>query len=227
MSILRSPLPVLTNDNNTLNVDIPDKFIYEASKFRRSMMVYDCALQEITTKLSVLDLELGLSSSRNPIDSIKSRIKSPKSIISKMQKLDLDISVEAMKQNLNDIAGVRVICPYIDDIYDVVKMIEKQDDIEVITVKDYITNPKDNGYRSYHMIIEIPVFLSSGKHYTKVEIQLRTIAMDFWASLEHGIRYKKEHRHIQEVSTSLKECADIIAKTDKKMLEIRNLIDDE
>lgn len=226
MSLVRRREPIFRL-NETIGFDIPEKFIHEGSRFQRAMMVYECALQEIMTKLSVLDSELGLTSSRNPIDSIKSRIKNPISIINKLNRIDKEISVESMKQNLHDIAGVRVICPYIDDIYDVVRMLEKQDDVNVVQVKDYIKHPKSNGYRSYHMIVEIPVYLSTGKHFTKVEIQLRTIAMDFWASLEHGIRYKKNHPHLEKAHDELKACAETIAETDEKMLSIRNLIADE
>ncbi|QIK70885.1 GTP pyrophosphokinase family protein [Erysipelothrix sp. HDW6C] len=191
------------------------------------MLLYECAVEEISTKLKILDRELAHLTPRNPIAMIKSRVKKPQSIVDKLIRDDCPISVESVRENLNDVAGVRVICSYIDDIYTLSNMISGQDDIRVIEVKDYIQNPKENGYRSLHMIVEIPVFLSAGKYYVRVEIQIRTIAMDFWASLEHEIRYKKNHKHIASVSDALQECAETIALTDQKMLDIRTLIDDE
>lgn len=222
--MIPADISLITNGEN---IEVPEGFISEAKKFRRALLIYDCALREITTKLSVLDAELAHLSSRNPISAIKSRVKSPQSIATKLLREKLPLTVESMKHHLNDIAGVRVICSYIDDIYEVAEMLMKQDDLHIIAVKDYIKEPKDNGYRSYHMIVDIPVFLSSGKHFTRVEIQLRTIAMDFWASLEHEIRYKREHQHLSQVADALKICADTIAYTDEKMLNIRRLIEDE
>ncbi|CAM2833622.1 GTP pyrophosphokinase [Erysipelothrix tonsillarum] len=212
---------------NNQKFKVPTDFVNQTKNFIALMLLYDCAVREITTKLEILDKELGTLTPRNPITTIKSRVKKPQSIVEKLLRLQVPLNVESIPLYLNDVAGVRVICSYIDDIYIVADMISKQDDIRVIEIKDYIRFPKDNGYRSLHMIVEVPVFLSDGKHGAKVEIQIRTIAMDFWASLEHEIRYKKDHRHIESVSEALFDCAETIAKTDQKMLDIRNLIDDE
>lgn len=196
-------------------------------EFNRLMMKYRSAIREVTTKLEVLNDELSLEGDRNPIESIQSRIKKPISIAEKLQRLGKTFSNENIQQNLNDIAGIRVICPFIEDIYHVAEMLTKQDDISVITVKDYIKNPKENGYRSYHLILEIPVFFSDCKQPMRVEVQIRTVAMNFWASLEHQIRYKKNISNQQEICEELKKCADTIASTDVRMQELRQWIDRE
>lgn len=203
---------------------IPDLFRAHAKSFRRQMLIYECAVKEISTKLEILDTELGHLNQRNPISAIKSRVKKPQSIINKLIKQNCPLSVESMEENIHDIAGIRVICSYIDDIYALFDMLNCQDDIKILEIKDYISKPKDNGYRSLHVIAEIPVFLSDGKTYSKVEIQIRTIAMDFWASLEHEIRYKQDIDNLETISKELLECANTIAKTDQKMLDIRNSI---
>lgn len=212
----------------TINKDqiykIPEFFLSHAMKFKRQMLIYECAVREITTKLEVLDTELGHLNQRNPISSIKSRVKKPDSIIEKMVREGYALTVESLEANLNDVAGVRVICSYIDDIYKLYDMLKSQDDIDILEIKDYINFPKENGYRSLHVIVKIPVFLSTGKTYCKVEIQIRTIAMDFWASLEHEIRYKKNIDDLDEISKDLLDCANTIASTDQKMLDIRNSI---
>jgi putative GTP pyrophosphokinase len=156
---------------------------------------------------------------------IKSRVKKPMSTIEKLQRRGLPVSLQSMMENLDDVAGVRVICSFVDDIYAVADMLTRQDDVGVVMVKDYIRHPKDNGYRSYHMIIEVPVFFSEQKQYMRVEVQIRTIAMDFWASLDHELKYKKEIPNAEEISRELRECADIIAGTDEKMLAIRRRIE--
>lgn len=162
---------------------------------------------------------------RNPIESITSRVKKPVSIVGKLKRLGKPITIEAISEYLNDVAGIRVICPFIDDIYKVAEMLAVQDDITVVQVKDYIRKPKPNGYRSYHMIVEIPVFFSEGKRMMRVEIQLRTVAMDFWASLEHQMKYKKESADRPEIAAELKSCAETIAATDARMLGIRKRIE--
>lgn len=210
--------------NNNQIFQIPEFFLAHAMSFKRQMLIYECAVKEITTKLEILDTELGHLTQRNPITSIKSRVKQPQSIINKLIKEKHPITVESLEHNIHDVAGVRVICSYIDDIYKLFDMLKSQDDIEVLEVKDYIKKPKDNGYRSLHVIVKIPVFLSNGKTLSKVEIQIRTIAMDFWASLEHEIRYKKDIDHIEDITQSLLDCANTIAETDQKMLDIRNSI---
>ncbi len=192
--------------------------------FRWQMTLYHCAIREVQTKFEVLDEELSISRVRNPIDRIESRVKSPESIIGKLRRGGYEFSLKSMTENLNDIAGLRIICQYIDDIYTVADMLCKQDDITVIKVKDYIKNPKPNGYRSYHMVVEVPVFFSEKKHYVRVEVQFRTIAMDFWASLEHDIKYKKELPDPDVLAADLKECADIAYSLDVRMQSIRDKI---
>lgn len=196
----------------------------EFKKFRQFMMMYNCAIKEVRTKFEILNDELSTMHNRNPIEMIKSRIKSPESIIEKLYRKDFPVSIESVLENINDVAGIRVICSFIDDIYEVAHMLVIQDDIKLIEVKDYIKNPKDNGYRSYHMIVEVPVFFTNRKQNMRVEVQLRTIAMDFWASLEHKMRYKKNIENADEIYNELKLCADIISKTDAKMQNINSKI---
>lgn len=193
--------------------------------FNTLMMRYRSAIREVTTKLQVLDDELSLYGDRNPIESIQSRIKKPVSIAEKLGRMGLPVTVEAIEKNLNDVAGICVICPFIDDIYKVANMLTCQDDITVVAVKDYIKNPKPNGYRSYHMIVEIPVFFSDCKKPMRVEVQIRTVAMDFWASLEHQIKYKKNVPEHDTLIQELKECAETIAATDEKMQNLRRRIE--
>ena len=188
-------------------------------------MMYTCAIREAKTKLEVLNDELSVRNKRNPIEMIKSRVKKPLSIVEKLQRRGLDITVQSMMDNLDDVAGIRVICSFVDDIYQVAEMLVRQDDVRVVAVKDYIKNPKDNGYRSYHMIIEIPVFFSNEKKLMRVEVQIRTIAMDFWASLDHQLKYKKELADAAEISEELRRCAEVIAQTDQEMLSIRKRIE--
>ena len=165
--------------------------IEELQKFRCLMMQYECAMLEVKTKLDVLNTELSVQNSRNPIESIKCRIKEPDSIMKKMKRQEIPFSVDNIEKNLNDIAGVRVICSFPDDIYTLADYLEKQDDIKLIKKKDYISHPKPNGYRSLHLILEVPIFLTNEKKMMRVEVQFRTIAMDFWASLEPKLKYKK------------------------------------
>ena len=208
-------------------VQVPDILISQARQFQQVMMMYTCAIREVKTKLEVLNDELSVRNQRNPIEMIKSRVKKPMSIVEKLQRKGLPISLEAMVDNLDDVAGIRVICSFVDDIYDVADMLIRQDDIKVIAVKDYIKHPKENGYRSYHMIIEIPVFFYDRKKPMRVEVQIRTIAMDFWASLDHQLKYKKEVINEAEISEELRQCAEVIAQTDQKMYEIRQKIESQ
>ena len=208
-----------------LGEDTDSAVVLETLKdFRWHMTLYHCAIREVQTKFEVLDEELSISRVRNPIDHIESRVKTPESIIGKLRRGGYEFSVKSMTENLNDIAGIRVICQYVDDIYTVADMLSKQDDISVIKVKDYIKNSKPNGYRSYHMVVEVPVFFSERKHYVRVEVQFRTIAMDFWASLEHDIKYKKEIPDPEVLAKDLKECADIAHSLDARMQAIRDRI---
>lgn len=197
-----------------------ERLFEQAKQLEEVMMMYQCAIQEVTTKLDVLNNEMSVRKNRNPIESIKYRIKKPKSIAEKLERNGYPITVESVTEKLNDVAGVRVICSFIDDIYTIAEMLTKQDDVTLLAVKDYIKTPKPNGYRSYHMIIGIPVFFSDKKQMMKVEVQIRTMAMDFWASLEHHVKYKKNVENSAEISEELKACADIIAETDKKMQSI-------
>lgn len=205
-------------------VNIPEDtgnfFSNTARHFEEMMMMYQCAIQEVTTKLEVLNQEMSVRHNRNPIETIKYRIKKPKSIVEKLVRNNHPIELESVSLYLNDVAGVRVICSFVDDIYTIADMLVRQDDIRLLAVKDYIKNPKPNGYRSYHMIIEIPVFFSDKKQYLKVEVQIRTMAMDFWASLEHHVKYKKDIENSDDIAVQLKQCADVIAETDLKMQEI-------
>ncbi|MBR5154872.1 MAG: GTP pyrophosphokinase family protein [Clostridia bacterium] len=210
------------------HINIPEDsahiFAEKAHQFEEIMMMYQCAIQEVTTKLEVLSREMSVRNNRNPIETIKYRIKKPQSIAEKLVRNGCEVTVESISQNLNDVAGVRVICSFIDDIYTIAKMLTSQDDIHLVQVKDYIKKPKKNGYRSYHMIIEIPVFFSDRKKHMRVEVQIRTMAMDFWASLEHQVRYKKDIPDSAEMSEHLKKCADVIAETDAEMQNIAHKI---
>lgn len=196
-------------------------------KYRTLMMQYECAMLEVKTKLDVLNTELSLQTSRNPFESIKCRIKSPQSIISKLKKNNYPLSVDSIERNLNDVAGIRVICSFPDDIYKLVNCLLAQDDITLIESKDYIKNPKKNGYRSYHLIVEVPIFLTNEKKPMRVEVQFRTIAMDFWASLEHKLKYKKDIKNAESISEELFFCADLISQLDKRMQQIRERIEED
>lgn len=205
-------------------VDSPDNVVDQLVEFDRLMMKYRSAIREVTTKLEVLNDELSLYGNRNPIEDIQSRIKTPMSIAEKLKKMGKRGSVDEIMENLNDVAGIRVVCPFIQDIYRVADMLTRQDDITVIKVKDYIKYPKQNGYRSYHLIVEVPVFFSDVTQPMRVEVQIRTVAMNFWASLEHQIRYKKDIEDTEDISRELKECADTIAVTDEKMQRLKDRI---
>ena len=194
-------------------------------KFRRTLMQYECAMLEIKTKLDVLNTELSLQKSRNPFETIKCRIKSPESIFGKMEKNNIPMTVEAMEKYLNDIAGIRVICSFPDDIYMLADCLLAQDDITLVARKDYIKKPKPNGYRSLPLIVEVPIFLTDEKKPMRVEVQFRTIAMDFWASLEHKMKYKKHIDKAESISNELFYCAELIAQLDGRMQQIREKIE--
>ncbi len=194
------------------------------SDFQELMVMYQSAIREVSTKLAILNDELSLENRKNPIQSVTSRIKKPKSIFIKLTRLNKEISIESITTTLNDVAGIRVTCSFIDDVYKIAEMLTKQDDITLIEAKDYIKHPKPNGYRSYHLILEVPVFFSNSKRLVRVELQIRTVAMDFWASLEHDLRYKKNVKNSKAVEDDLRSCAETIAETDLKMMEIRNKI---
>ncbi len=193
-----------------------------AQSFTKMMSYYRCAMMEIETKFNVLNEEFSLRLDRNPISDIKSRIKSMFSIKQKLEGRGLPFTLKAMEENLHDIAGVRVVCSFPEDVYMLADALLKQDDIRLIERKDYIQNPKPNGYRSLHLIVTVPIFLAHEKREMRVEIQLRTIAMDFWASLEHQLRYKKELEFTQDMAEELLACAKLSAELDARMDAIRS-----
>ncbi|MBD5128643.1 MAG: GTP pyrophosphokinase family protein [Ruminococcaceae bacterium] len=182
--------------------------------------LYESAIREVKTKLEILDSEFRTKFSYNPIHHIEDRLKSPQSIMEKLRRKGVPFNVDAARANLNDIAGVRVICNYIEDIYTVANLLTAQDDVNLVSRKDYIKDPKPNGYRSLHLVIETPVYLSDKKEQVHVEVQIRTIAMDFWASLEHELKYKTDTEVSAELAEQLKDCAETIAATDIKMQQI-------
>lgn len=193
---------------------------------------YQSALREVRTKLEILDDEFQTRHSRNPIHHMESRIKSPQSIAQKLARKGLPLTPQAAMDNLNDIAGIRVVCAYLNDTYAIGRLLTSQDDIRLLKTRDYIASPKPNGYRSLHLIVQVPIFLSDGKRLLPVEVQIRTIAMDFWASLEHQLRYKETAQVPEELSSQLCEAAERIAVLDgdmqhihDQMMEISNRID--
>lgn len=204
-----------------LNNCDPERVKQQSDDFMKLMTYYRCAIMEIETKFNVLNAEYSLEHDRNPISSIKSRLKQFSSIKEKLERKELPFSLEAIEENLNDVAGVRVICSFPGDVYSLVDAFLKQDDITLIELKDYIKNPKPNGYRSLHLIISIPIFLAHEKRNMRVEVQLRTIAMDFWASLEHQMKYKKDNEFTPEMEKELSDCAKISADLDERMDRLR------
>ena len=194
-----------------------EQLLESAMQLQQVMMLYEAGIREIQTKLDILRAECGISGKASPINAIKSRVKTPRSIIGKLKRRGFPITLQSMMDNLNDIGGIRVICPFIEDIYTVADMLMRQSDLTLIERKDYIQNPKPNGYRSLHLILEVPIFLSEETKPVRIELQLRTIAMDFWASLEHQLRYKSDIEVPAHISDDLKACADVIAATDEEM----------
>ena len=216
-----------TDDKKTKELlDKATKLFEQTKPFSELIMRYKCAMLEVRTKLDVLNTQLSLENDRNPFESISCRIKSVPSILEKLERKGLPLTSEAIEQNLNDVAGIRVICSFPDDIYVLADRLCSQDDLRLLEKKDYIKNPKPNGYRSLHLIVEIPIFLMDGKKYMRVEVQFRTIAMDFWASLEHKLKYKKDiPGDIDDISRRRKECSDEISLLDLKMQEIHKQIE--
>lgn len=209
-----------------INSNALDKIEDNMMPLKRLMAYYRCAIMEVETKFNVLNEEFSLEYDRNPIETIKTRLKSTESIIKKLVRRNFPLTVDSIEANLNDIAGVRVVCSFLEDIYLLADCLLQQDDVKLIQVKDYIKNPKPNGYRSLHLIIEIPIFLKDEKKDMRVEVQLRTIAMDFWASLDHKLSYKKDipEEEAKLLRQELLECAQISADLDVKMGEIKNRI---
>ncbi|SFK87692.1 putative GTP pyrophosphokinase [Lachnospiraceae bacterium KH1T2] len=190
------------------------------------ILLYNSALKEINTKLEILNDEFQHVHRYNPIEHIKSRIKTPESIVKKLRRRGYESTIENMVKYVNDIAGIRVICSFTSDIYDIAEMLANQNDIKVLSIKDYIKNPKESGYKSYHMIVTVPIFLSDGCVDTKVEIQIRTVAMDFWASLEHKINYKFEGEAPEHIKRELFECAEMVSDLDAKMMSLNDEVRD-
>ena len=198
----------------------------QLDQWKTVMFLYNSALKAINTKIEILNNEFIHIYNYNPIEHVKSRLKTPESIVKKLKNDGREVTIPNMIDYLSDIAGIRIICSFTSDIYLIADMIARQSDITVLYIKDYIKNPKPNGYKSYHLVVTIPIYLSEGPIETKVEIQIRTIAMDFWASLDHQLKYKKSFIDDNgEISEELKQCAEVIAGTDVKMLEIRKKIE--
>ena len=199
---------------------IPIGGMHFGQQYRELMQLYDAAVREVRTKLEILDSEFRIRYARNPIHHIDTRLKSPASIAEKLNRKGLPQTLESIEQNLTDIAGVRIVCNYLEDIYHIASLLERQHDVELVRKRDYIRNPKESGYRSLHLVIRIPVFLSDHTELVPVEVQIRTIAMDFWASLEHQLRYKSDHETTRALRQRLQKCAETSAMLDKEMQNI-------
>lgn len=193
--------------------------------WKNELLVYKFALDQMDTKFSIISQEYNLIHGHNPIEHTKSRVKSFESLINKLVRKGCDITTKAAKEHINDIAGLRIVCSFLSDIYNMVEVLKEHEDIKILKMKDYIKNPKPNGYRSLHLIVEVPVYLTNRVEHAKVEIQIRTIAMDFWASLEHKIYYKLNNEVPNQLTDELKEAADIANYLDEKMLHIRTKAD--
>ena len=206
-------------DNAMMIPDTPTAAAFQ-QQYREMMQLYSAAVREVRTKVEILDEEFRTRYAHNPIHHIDSRLKSPQSMMKKLARKGLPQTLEAAEANLNDIAGVRIVCNYLDDIYRIAELLQRQRDVEFVHLRDYIENPKESGYRSLHLVIRIPVFLSSHTELVPVEIQIRTIAMDFWASLEHQLRYKSNHETTQQLRRRLQHCAEASAALDREMQDI-------
>lgn len=204
-------------------MNIPNSFD-QVDQWKSVMFLYDSALKEINTKIEILNNEFVHIYDYNPIEHVKSRLKTPDSIVKKLKRYGFEVTIDNMVEKLSDIAGIRIICSFTSDIYEIAKMISQQSDVTVLYVKDYIKNPKPNGYKSYHMVVTIPIFLAGGPVETKAEIQIRTIAMDFWASLEHKIYYKFEGNAPAFLQQELKACADVVNILDARMFSLNQSI---
>ena len=205
-------------------MDAPQKLSEDVESWETMMFLYNSAIKEVGTKLEILNDEFQYVHQYNPIEYIKSRVKSPESICKKLKRYGKEVSIENMVTYVHDIAGIRIVCSFTSDIYRIADMIGRQNDLTVVSLKDYIRNPKESGYKSYHMLVTVPIFLSDRVVNTSVEIQIRTMAMDFWASLEHKIYYKFEGNAPEHIRTDLKECADIVEMLDARMLSLNESI---
>ena len=219
--------------NQLMLIDNAD-ILYEQSKrlvgvvvdLKEQMMRYTCAMKQVRTKLEILNAEYNVRHQRNPITSIQTRLKRIASIVDKLERLGVPFSVENIDRNIHDVAGVRVICSYVDDIFAIAEALKSQEDVEVLVEKDYISNPKPNGYRSLHLILSVPVYFTNQMRKMRVEVQIRTIAMDFWATLDHQLKYRQQLPNGDAIAAQLRECADTISGTDMRMLHIRNQIEE-
>lgn len=205
-------------------MNLPQKYS-DLKDFKKVMFLYDSALKEVETKIEILNNEFKMAHKYNPIEHIASRIKTPQSIAKKLRHNNKEFTIENIVKQINDIAGIRIICSFKSDIFRIADLISKQNDVTVLKIKDYITNPKANGYASYHMIVSVPIYLTNTVVDTKVEVQIRTIAMDYWASLEHKIYYKFEGNAPNTIRQELRECADVVAFLDEKMLSINEEVE--
>ena len=222
-----SDMQEIDGNRTELSGEMKKLQLRNSKELKQLMTYYNCAMLEIETKFRVLSQEFSLEQDYNPIETIKSRLKSMDSIVEKLQRKGLPLELESIENNLKDVAGIRVICPFLSDIYRMASCLMEQDDIMVIEKKDYIKNPKKNGYRSLHLIVETPIFLQKEKRMMKVEVQFRTIAMDFWASLEHRMHYKKNlDEKMQEMLVAeLRDCAEESANLDIRMETVKNYIE--
>lgn len=217
--------PTQTLLSRLFQSDIRTWLLDYAQPYKELMAYYRCAMMEVSTKFQVLNEEFSLQYDRNPIEGIKTRLKSLESVIEKLSRKQLPLSIESIEQNINDIAGVRVVCSYQSDIYMLADAFLRQDDIVLIQRKDYIQNPKPNGYRSLHLIVETPIYLHNQKKPMKVEVQFRTISMDWWASLEHKIRYKKNVVITDQIAKELYDCAAMGEQLDLRMERIQRSVE--
>lgn len=209
------------------DMDIKESIRSFTQRYKELMAYYRCAMMQVETKFRVLSENLSLEDDRNPIEAIKTRMKAPESISNKLKSRDLPLTIESIEENLNDVAGVRVICGFPGDIYRLADAFLSQDDVTLIEKKDYIENPKRNGYRSLHLIVSVPIYLHDKKRHMRVEVQFRTIAMDWWASLEHQIRYKKEVTVSNDRAKELRDCAEQATILDYRMEQLYNDIQGE
>lgn len=221
----RTDLIPISTARSLASAELAKKMLETAVDYKELRMMYACAIKEVQTKFEVLNTEFNIRYQRNPISSMHTRLKSSASIVEKMIRKEIPFSLENLEDQVQDIAGIRIICSYVDDIYALADALTRQDDITLIEKKDYIASPKPNGYRSLHLIVSVPVFFSQQKRDIKVEVQIRTIAMDFWASLEHQMKYKRDIPDQQYIVDQLRECAETIAGIDLKMLDIRQQLE--
>ena len=212
---------------NILNQVVKNPILENVNSLLSMEQLYEAGIKEIRTKLEILDSEFKVKYDHNPIHHIESRLKKPESIIKKAIDKDVTLTEKEIMRHIHDIAGIRVICNYIDDVYVVAQLLINQDDIKLIKIKDYIQNPKDNGYRSLHLVLEVPIFLAEGVQPIHVEVQLRTIAMDFWASLEHKLKYKTDNNVPEDIKKELIQCAMSISELDYKMQSIHNRLNND